>query len=190
MKKFLVMSFATLAMSVVGSATVVSCVVNQDVTGSEGGATVVCGGVTAGTVAGSGAGSFISSITLSVKGTFNDSATTPVYNGSVSFAFTEQSAQFAVATISGNAPTVGSGDVGSTGTLTGSSGALSLASLAGFNVGVIETLLTGGRFPTNSTVTVSYDYTVTTPGSGVPEPSTYAMIGLGLSALAFARRRA
>ena len=70
------------------------------------------------------------------------------------------------------------------------SSGLNLASLAGFNVNVIETLLSGGRFPTNSTVTVQYDYTVTTPTSGVPEPSTYAMIGLGLSALAFARRRA
>ena len=189
MKKFLVMSFATLAMSVVGSATVVSCVVNQDVTGSEGGATVVCGGVTAGTVAGSGAGSFISSLTLIVKGTFNDSAITPPYNGQTNFTFSEQSAQFAIATLSGNAPTVGTGELGSTGNLSGTHSGLNLASLAGFNVGVVETLLAGGRFPTNSTVTVQYDFTVTTP-SAIPEPSTYAMIGLGLSALAFARRRA
>lgn len=188
MKKFLVMSFATLAMSVVGSATVVSCVINQDITGSEAGAVVVCGGVTAGTVAGSGAGSFISAITLQVKGTFNDASFT--YSGSTNFAFTEQSAQLAIATISGNAPTAGTGDTGSTGVLSASQGGLNLASLAGFNVNVIETLLAGGRFPTNSTVTVQYDYTVTTPTSGVPEPSTYAMIGLGLSALAFARRRA
>ena len=181
MKKFLFMSIATLAMAAVGSASVVSCVVNQDITGSEAGATVVCGGTTA------TPGTQITSVLLQVKGTFNDASFT--YAGSVSFAFTEASGQFAIATISGNAPTSGSSDTGSTGTLSGSQSGLTLGSLSGFNVGVVETLLTGGRFPTNSTVTVQYTTTETPLSGPVPEPATYTMIGLGLSALAFARRR-
>ena len=181
MKKFLFMSIATLAMSAVGSATLVSCTVNQDISGSEAGATVVCGGTAA------SVGNQITGVTLFVKGTFNDASFT--YAGSVNFAFTEASGQFAIATISGNAPTSGSADTGSTGTLSASQSGLALASLSGFNVGVVETLLTGGRFPTNSTVTVSYDTTESPVGGPVPEPATYTMIGVGLSALAFARRR-
>ena len=163
----------------------VSCVVNQNVipnTATTAVATVVCPGVSAAVVG----GSVIGKITLMAKGSFDDSAISPAYNGQLKFTFTEDSAQFNVPALSANAPNGGPNDVGSTGTLTASQGGLSLSSLSGFNVAVLESLLSGGRLPSNSNVTVAYDYLLMTV---VPEPSAYLLIGLGLSAVAFYRRK-
>ena len=184
MKNFLFGSVAVLGLSALGSAATVSCVVNQDTvpnTAVSAITTVACPGVSAATVG----SNVISAITLNVKGSFDDSAISPPYNGQLSFSFTEQSAQFNITTITGSAPTGGPNDVGSTGLMTGSHNGLSLGSLAGFNVGVVETLLSGSRLPSNSNVTVAYEYTL----APVPEPASYAMIGLGLTALAFYRRK-
>lgn len=190
MKRTLLLLAAALGFSSLASAGTVTCVVNQattPLTATTAGATVSCGGVSAATVDLSGPGSYIASIVLTVKGTFNDSAISPAYLGLLNFAFTEQSSQFTIATISGDAPRGGgAADTGSTGNLTGSATGLNLSSLSGFNVSVLETLISGGRLPESSNVTVTYEYNVI---SGVPEPSTYAMMGLGATALAFIGRR-
>jgi len=190
LKRFFLLSIAALGFSSLSSAAVISCVINQatvPINSTSAGATVSCGGVSAATVAANGAGSYISSIVLTVKGTFNDSAITPAYFGLLNFAFNEQSSEFTIATIAGNAPLGGiASDTGSTGNLQGFTSGLNLAALASFNVNVLETLISGGRLPESSNVTVTYDYTVS---SGIPEPSTYAMMGLGFSALAFFGRR-
>ena len=198
MKKFLAVSFAALSLSAVSSAATISCVINQTITQPAGaqanGATtsgvVACGALSnAAIVAEGGAGATVTAIQLIVKGSFNDSAIAPAYNGQLNFAFTEQSSDFIIAAISGNAPTGGPSDTGSTGNLSGSKGGLNLSSIAGFNVNVLETLVSGGRFPSDANVTVSYIATVT--GSNViPEPSTFIMLGTALTGLGvFARRR-
>jgi hypothetical protein len=188
------MSLAALGLSALGQAAIVNCVTNQSTvpaTATTATTVVNCPGLTTGDI---GVGNTLTLVTLIVRGSFNDSAINPPYSGQVQFDFTENSAQFVIATISGLAPP-GLGNtnsVGSTGNLTGASNALSLTSLNAFTVSALETLLAGGRLPSDSNVSVSYDYTVTVPTPptpGIPEPSTYALIGLGLSALAFARHR-
>ncbi len=185
MNKLFFLTIATLGLTAVMSAGTVSCAVNQNttpLTATTAGTTVVCPGVSAAIV---GAGNQITAITVFARGTFNDSAITPPYSGQLRFDFNELSGEIIIPTITGSAPTGGPDSIGDTGVLSASQGGLSLASLAGFNVDVLETLLSGGRLPSSSNVTVSYEYTV----SAVPEPATYAMIGLGLGALAFIRRK-
>ena len=189
MKKTIFASVAVLALSTVAGASTISCVINQSTTpngATSASTTVFCPGVSAVDVG----SNQITAITLRVKGSFDDSAISPAYHGQLSFAFTEDSGQFNVPTLSGNAPNGGPADVGSTGVLSGIDSGLALSSLTNFNVEVLETLLSGGRLPTNSNVTVSYEYALTplTPPSSVPEPSTYVMIGLGLSGFALRRR--
>ena len=177
------MALAATAFSFTASAATVTCATNANTIPSDAThatAMIACPGVSAATLAGNS----ITSLTIFVKGSFDDSAIPP-YNGQVKFRFTEQSGQLMIAPIIGDAPVGTTGDIGSTGTLSGTQNSLALLSLTGFNVDVLETLLSGGRLPANSNVTVAYDYTA----SAVPEPSTYAMIGLGLSALALRRRK-
>ena len=184
MKTNYLMALAAAAFSFTASAATVTCATNANTVPTDAthaAATIACPGVSAGTLAGNA----ITSLTIFVKGSFDDAAILPPYNGQVNFTFTQQSGQLAIGPISGDAPVGSTGDIGSTGTLSSTQNGLALLSLSSFNVDVLETLISGGRLPSNSNVTVAYEYTA----SAVPEPSTYAMIGLGLTAFALRRRK-
>jgi hypothetical protein len=207
MKKFFVAS-VFLGVASMAQAAFIQCAPAQADT------VVNAGGVTANytcnTGAGGGAGSvddnlngdnyFIQTVRVQISGTFQENNGTPGANFSVLFTTNNIAVPAAIGVLSCTANGVAGAPPASTpnqalGACTATSAFSAVAggpdSLASFGVSV-----TGGPgsnpLPFNASASVFYEVTATTPTTpppGIPEPSTYGMIGAGLLSFCLVRRR-
>lgn len=178
MKQFFLSACLALAFSAVLPAAIVNCATNQNI--NSGATTVNCSGVSA------DPGFVITGITLIGLGSWQDSSINPPFNGSSTYTFTENSAQFSAGPLVGVASGVTTAD---TGLLFAGPDAVNLASLSAFTVDVTR-VINSGNTPANATVTVSYEWTQTAlPTGDIPEPGTVGLIGAGLVTVALLRRR-
>jgi PEP-CTERM motif len=172
MKKLIVLAMALA--SFVPAANIL-CVTDQNI--NSGATTVNCPGATA------APGFTITGITFQALGSWQDS--TFGFTGSSNYSFTENSAEFAAGPLAGVASGTNSAN---TGLLSDGPVAVSLAAVTAFTVDATR-VIGSGVTPNNATVSVQYVTTETAIQTGVPEPSTMALLGSALVGLGVVARR-